>query len=339
MRATPSSPRRPRSPSGRPWSRRLATLAILAVLLLPQAAAHLQGARPVLQLNERGRIVDLQPEGFAVRAGLSLSGEPLRHYIAHDLDPRTGAFALEYRRDASRSETAFDSVWKVGRLVEYRDTNTNGRYEQTIDGAARVWRFTAYEWERPIIQRVEVGGVTATSAVWSGNLSGAPRIRLEVVVAGQDFVDEGVRVRPQDAAMYLDFLDLPTRGVGNLYAFEWEVTVPEDGRLTFHTVEGTPTALVALADLQSSFFLWGGEALLDGAETRFNATLEDERVAGGNRTARLLLHLPTADDSIRFALVSALEYGTESRRQPIGLPVVVLAVTLAALLAAGRRRR
>lgn len=314
----------------------LAALGALALILLPLAAAHLQGARPVFQGIERNRIVDLRPDGVRLQADLSLTGDPLRHFVSHEVDPPAGDFRLEYRPDGSDAETAFATLWHVARLIEYRDANTNGRFDTGIDTPAKLWRFSAYEWSEGFVQRVQVGGVDGSSILWQGNITGGPQIRLEVAVAGREFDDEGVRVRPQDVAIYLDFLELPTRGIGHLYAFEWEVTVPATARLAFHTVEETPTALLALADLQTAIFLWGGEALVDGIETRYNATLEGEATTDGRTTARLVLHLPTADESLRFAFVSAIEYGSETRRQP--LPWGLALVATAAVALAWRRR-
>ena len=320
--------------------RRALPIALALLLTLPAAAAHIQGARPLYQGTERQRIVDLQPEGLLVRADLALSGEPLRHFVRHDLDPVHSTFSMEYRDDGSSAADAFRAVYEFGRLVEYRDTNTNGRYEPTLDTAAKVWRFTAYQWKAPLVQRVQVGDVQGWSSVWEANLTGAPDIRVEIAIAGLEFNDEGVRVRPQDVAMYLDFLDLPPRGVGHLYAMEWDVDVPAAADLDLYRVQDTPTALTAVAEQRAAIFLWGGEALIDGRETRFNATLEEERVDGRNRTAKVVLHLPTADDQLRFAIVSAVEYGIEQRRGPLGWEVALLACAIVAALTAraGRRR-
>ena len=317
---------------------RALALALLALLVLPSALAHIQGARPVLQRIERDRIVDLQPDGLRLHADLLLSTEPLRNLVEHDIDPARGRFRVAHREDAALASGNFESTWEVQRLVEFRDANANGRFESEIDTAVKAWRLTHYQWRLSAVQRVEVGGVTATSSVWEANLTSAPDIRLEVVLAGLAFQDEGATVRPQDIAIYLDFLNMPPRSVGSLYALDVHASAPAASAFRMHAADNTSTAHLSEADDRLAFFVWGGEALVDGTEVRLDTLLADEDVdEAGNRTARLTLHMPTTDESIRYVLVSGIEYVQEAERTP-ALWWAPLVAAVAISLAARARR-
>lgn len=311
---------------------------LLAILLAPAAGAHITGARPVLQRGQFPRIVDIQPAALDLDVGLDLEGDPLRHLVGHHIEPARGLLRVEYREDASVAEPFFGE-WRFDRLVEFRDLNINGKYEPALDTAVKAWRFEHYAWRRAAIQQVQVEDVSARSIVWEGNLTGAPQIRLEAVFAGKDFTDEGIIVRPQDAAIYLDFLALPPRGVGSLYALEVRVRAHESADLTLHSAEGTNAALLSDMPLRRGLLVWGGEALIDGVEQRVNGTLEDERTESGERMARLVLHIPTADREMRFVMVSGVEYASEDQRAPFpGAIATGLALLVVAMLVRRRVR-
>lgn len=319
---------------------RAAALVVLALLLAPGALAHIQGARPILQRGQVERIVDLDPEGLQLQVDLSLLDDPLRHTVSHQVSATSARFGVEYREDGSRADDAFSAQWQIERILEYRDSNLNGRWDSATDTPIRTWRPTNYQWGLATVQTVQVSDVRAQSVVWEGNLTSAPDLRLEVVAAGKDFTDEGAIVRPQDLAVYFDLLDLPPRETGNLYAVELRATASEQAALSLHTAEETPTALLADGERQRALFVWGGEAALDGREARLDATLSEERVGeDGNRTALVTIHVPAAEREIRFVLLAGLEYAIETKR---GAPAWGGPLALAALVLAGawaRRNR
>lgn len=320
-----------------PRAERSAAFAIVAlVLLVPLAEGHITGARPILQRSQFPRLPDIQPDGLALRTDLVLRNDdlsdPLRHLVTHEIDPTLGKFFVEYRADASVPEERFYAQWRFERLLEYRDANVDGRFQPATDTAVKAWRFTHYGWSLDAIQTVAIADVQGTSAVWSGNLTGAPSMRWEVAIAGRDFSDEGAVVRAQDVALYWDVQNIPERELGSLYALEATITVQRDTVLSFHVVENTSTALLADGDLRRALLVWGGEGFLDGQEQRLEATIEDERVEGENKTARFVLHMPTVDEAMRFVMVSALEYGSETKRGPLSPVVLVAAVGIGALL-------
>lgn len=319
-------------------SRAAAFVLLFLLIGAPFVDAHIQGSRPVLQRGQRERIVGLDPGPLDIRVDLSLDGDPLRQSIAHVLDPPRGTFTLEHREDASVAGGRFTAEWRFERLVEYRDANVNGRFEPNTDTAIKAWRFQHYQWTRGEPQTVQVADVRGNSIVWEANLTSAPHIRLEVVIAGQDFTDEGAIVRPQDIAMYLDLTDMPPRGLGSLYALEATVKVQSSTRLSLYQSDNTSTALLADQPDRRALLLWGGEALLDGAEQRTDATLEDERVGDdGMRTAKLVLHLQTVDRSMSFVMVSGIEYLTENRRASAPAPLFIACAVAALALVLGRR--
>lgn len=328
-------------------SRRVAVAMLLALLLVPLADAHLAGSRPIVQRFQFQRLPDIQPiDGTELVVDLVLSSDqqgqvrdPLRHLVSHRMDPATGLLRVEYREDASLRDEAFYAQWRLERLVEYKDMNFNGKFERASDVVVRAWRFEHFDWKRFDIQNVMLEDVQGSSTIWQGNLTGAPSMRLQVAFAGKDFADEGAVVRAQDVILYFDITNIPPRGVGSLYALEFEVTVQPGTVLGFHTVNETHTALIADAELRRALLVWGGEAYLDGREQRVAATIEDERIDDlGNKTARLVLHLPTVDRSMRFVMVSGLEYGFETLRSPIPLAPWVAAAAIAMALLCARRR-
>src|SRR5687768_10262646 len=107
---------------------RAAALVVLALLLAPGALAHIQGARPILQRGQVERIVDLDPEGLQLQVDLSLLDDPLRHTVSHQVSATSARFRVEYREDGSRAGDAFSAQWQIERILEYRDSNLNGRW-------------------------------------------------------------------------------------------------------------------------------------------------------------------------------------------------------------------
>lgn len=315
----------------REWTRFVA-VSLLLVLAVPTLEAHVQGARPVLQFGQYARTVTIDAGDIGLDATLTISQDPLRQIVKHEIDPSRGFYAVKHRTDASQAEDEMFAQWRFERLVEYRDQNVDGIFQSATDTAVRAWRFQHYRWERGPIQRAQVADVVGSDIVWEGNLTGGPDLRVEVVVAGKDFSDEGATVRPQDIVMYIDFKDMPERGLGSLYAIEATVTVPAAATLSLYEAENTSTALMADLGERRAVLVWGGAAVLDGREQSVDATIEDDRVGkDGNRTARLVLHLPTVDSSMRFVMVSGVEYLTEDRRAPVSWALVLVALVAAAL--------
>jgi len=323
----------------------LAALLLVLLLAAPLAEAHIAGARPILQRSQLQRLIDLQPQGADLEVDLLLSSDqlrdPLRHLVSHEISPSRGRFYVEYTRDASVRQDLFFAEWRFARLIEYRDLNFNGLYEPTTDTPVRAWRFDQFDWGAPDIQRVQVADVQGWGATWIGNLSNAPRMSLLVAFAGKPFRDEGALVLAQDVAIYFDVTNIPTRGIGSLYALEIDVRVPARATLSLHEAENTTAALLADAELRRGLFVWGGEALLDGREQRLLASLTDESVQGENRTAKLFLHLPTVDQSMRFVMVSGVEYVVQPARSGTPLPptLALAALALAVALTTTRARR
>lgn len=321
---------------------RLVALALLALALAPSLAeAHLAGARPRIQPGELDRTVTLaEPEALALEATYTLAGDPLRHVVTHTIAPAKGVYGVEYREDGSRADGRFWAQWRFERLVEYRDLNVNGFYEPATDTAVRAWRYTHYQWTQGPVQNAQVSDITGVDVVWEGNLTGGPRLRTEVVMAGKDFTDEGAIVRPQDIVMYVDHTQMPERGLGSLYAIEVTVTTQPDVALSLFRVENTSTMLAADRDLARALLLWGGEAVIDGREQVIDATLGDERIGDdGNKTASFVLHLPPVDTSMRFVLVSGAEYLTEDKRAPMPASIALAGAVLAFLVMRSPARR
>lgn len=311
---------------------RLRVALLLVLLLAPSALAHLQGARPILQRGQRERIMEVEFEGLVANVRLLQSGEPLRQSVRHVIDPPRGVFLVEHREDASDPEDSFWARWEIVRLVEYRDLNVDGRFEPERDTPVKAWRLQHYQWRIAARQSVLVGDVTGTSIVWEGNLTGAPDLRVEAVFAGKDFTDEGAVTRPQDVLLYIDILDLPSRGVGSLYAMEALVTVQGATQLSFHRVQDVPTAALADAPSRRAMLVWGGEALLDGREQRLDATYGAPVEKGGNVSRALLLHIPTTDESMRLVVLSAVEYASENLRAPSAAPGALVAILVLVVL-------
>lgn len=317
--------------------RAILLLVLVALGSATIASAHIQGARPFLQRGQEERTIDLRPGALGVEAELSLKDDPLRHAITHTIDPSRGVYAVEHRADASRAADRSFAEWRFERLIEYRDLNVDGFFQPQTDAAVKAWRFSHYQWERAAIQRAQVADVSAIDIVWEGNLTGGPHKRVEIAIAGKAFSDEGAVVRAQDVAMYVDLTRMPPRGLGSLYAIEVSVSVPADATLRLHEASNASTALLADRPLSRALLVWGGEAVLDGTEQRIDATIEDERIDNnGNKTARLVLHLPTIDSSMRFVMVSGIEYLIEDKRSPA--PGLAMLIGAMAILAVARRR-
>lgn len=319
--------------------RRAIPLLLLALLLAPPAGAHLPDARPTLQPVQPLRLVEYIPRGMALDVELHVALDPLRQGIVHRLDPAGDGFRVEHREDPSDSAETFFAQWDIERIIEYRDNNLNGRWEPDADLPLKTWRPEEYRWRIGGLQRVQVADVEAESGTWIANLSGAPDIRIEAVAAGVDLTDEGALARPQDVVLYFDITNLPPRSVGSLHAVEARVRVDDETALALHQVEDTPTALAADAPRRRAVLVWGGQALVDDTERRLGAELRDETAGeDGNRSALLVLHLPQADEGIRFVIVWGVEYLIEVRRgTPLGPELALVALALG-IAVAGRGR-
>ena len=311
---------------------RVVALVLVALSLVPTAAAHVQGARPVFQPAELDRDVALEPNALEMQFALHVPADPLRQAIRHRVYPPAGEIYMQHREDGSRAGEAFEAQFEIERILEYRDNNLDGRWEPATDTPLKVWRPANYQWRIGGIQRVQVADVQAESALWTANATASPDIRLEIVAAGKAFTDEGAFVRPQDLAIYLDVTELPARDVGSLYAMEVRARVDTGTQLALYESEEVPTALLATGERRRALFVWGGEAVFDGVEQRVDATLVDETVDDlGNRTALVVLHFPAAQREMRFVLVSALEYRIDVERgTPLGGLLALLALAAVA---------
>lgn len=317
-----------------PRAERPAVIAVVLLCVLAGAAeAHIAGARPIFQRAQVERIVDLQPDEVAVELDLELTRDTLRHLVTHRIDPRSEGFYVAYREHGSIDEAGFLSArWHLTRIVEFRDLNVDSRFEAETDSVVRAWQMAHYDWRREAIQTVQLQDVTGQSVVWRGNLTSGPSLRLEVAFAGKDFTDEGAIVRPQDVILYLDVTGIPPRDIGSLYAIEFTVATQEATRLSLHASDNTSTAILADQPLRRGLLVWGGEGFLDGQEQRLVAEIVDESASDGNRTARLVLTTPTVDRSMRFVMVSGVEYNVETKRGPLPVGVALGAVGIALLL-------
>lgn len=311
---------------------RAIALVLALVVLAPLAVAHVQNARPSLQAIQVNRLVTLQPQGLVIVGHLVNPVDPLRHAIEHELDPAEGRFRVEYRLDQSDASSAFFAEWGLTRIIEYRDLNVDGRYQPSTDTAVKAWRLEHYSWRPGGVRDVKVADVDATSAIWEGNLSGGPDIRIEAVIAGKEFTDEGALVRPNDVALYIDVTDLPARATGSLYAVDGHVRAASASRSAIYRVGEFTTAAVVDAPLRRAMLVWGGEALLDGREQAVVGTLGEPHVDGDTQTRTFALSLPPMERSMHFVLVSGVDYGAESRRGPLEWGFVVVACGVAALL-------
>lgn len=315
--------------------RRALPFLLAALVALPLAAAHVEDARPVLQPREGARVVDYQLQRPAATVELSQQGEPLRQWVRHVVDPSRGLLQVEHRVDASDAANGFAARWRLERVLEYRDLNANGFYDEATDVAVKSWRFQNYAWSATEVQAVTVAGTPGKSVVWQGNLSGAPRVRLEAVAAGNQIVDEGAVARPQDVLLYLDLTGLPPRDLNALYVIEGSVLAPRGADVRLHVAENLTASVVADAPGRRAVLVWGGEAVLDGREQAVPATLGEPVVEGDDEARRLRLHVPLTDRSMRFVMVSGVEYVVEA---PTPAPGPALAALAAATAAAAARR-
>lgn len=307
---------------------------VLALLLAPVAAAHLQYERPSIQEAQEDRNVLVDVDGVNATFEFLHSRDAVSDYVRHVVDPKRGVFSVEYRPQASEGDEAFGARWVLTRFIEYRDQNQDGAYTPVTDTVVRSWRLQGYVWNATSPQLVRVGPVQGQYVRWNGNLTGGPALQVEVVGAGKAFVDEGATARSQDVVVYLRASGFPTRGSGNLHAVEGEA-VPLGGG-TFRLLhEGEETVALLLESPDRLAILdWGGQATVDRVEGRVQAALDAPTPDG---SAAFRLSLPRADQDVAFVLVSGVEYVEVDRRAAGGGAVVLLFVAGVLVALSGRR--
>lgn len=326
--------------------RTMRALPILLALLLtvPTVAAHIDFNRPVVQRSQAARDVNATLSAFDATFEYELAAEPMRHLVRHEVDPRGMSFAVEHRPHASAHEDAVRVKWEITRIVEYADETRDGVFQAKTEPVARQFRPVGQAWVAEGPREVSVGGARAQDVLFAGTARGGPNITLEVAAAGVGFTDEGARVRPQDLIAYLTITALPERGVGRLHAVEGRLVIPP-GAAVEHVVAGNTTVAFYVQEAERrAFFIWGGEALLDGRERGFNVTLgppvDDSE---GNVTRTFTFHLPQFEHAARFVMVSGIEYPVPEGRRPFipasGALLAVLGACAAALATSALSRR
>lgn len=315
--------------------RPLLPLVLLALLAPPLAAAHVAFERPSLQRTEPLRTLQVDLVGpSAATFSLQQSAEPLRHAVRHDLDAR-GSFRVEHRADLSRPPDFFLET-RLDRVLEYKDLNTDGRYTPDVDTPVRSWRFNVQPWRSSVVQNVTLAQVAGKSVTWQAN--GTPHFDLVAAATGRQVEDEGALARPQDVLLYLDLSGFPPRGVGNLHALEGSFRAPAGA--TLQDVLGPANETVGVyaeKDGRRGFFLWGGQATLDGKEQAIAFTRSTGATERDNATWSFRLHFPTTDRTAHLVLVNAIEYEEVERRS--GNETLLVLVPGAVLAALALRRR
>lgn len=314
----------------------LGSWGLLLVLLIPLALAHADHTRPSLQESEETRTVHATLAGANATIELLRASDPPADYVRHVIDMKRGVVSVEHRPQASQADAAFTVRFVLTRVLEYRDQNHDGAYTPGVDAAIRSWKPSSYVWNASGPSPVRVADVQGQLLRWQGNASGAPGVRLDAVLAGAAFVDEGATVRAQDAALYLDLTDFPLRGTGNLHAIEGVVEAPPGAtaRLDTGTGANLTAGLVVEAPGRLAFLDWGAEGTVDGKEQRLAVDLDDAKPDG---TREFRLHLPLMDESLRLVMVSGVEYAKENRRAD-AVPVAMVLLVAACVGLAFRRR-
>lgn len=322
--------------------RRIVALLVVALLSLPTVVAHIDHERPAIQTVMGRRTANVTIEGDVARFELMQAGEPLRQHVRHVVDPNGLSLVAEHRPDMSSRDESARFEWQLTRVVEYRDQNQDGKYQPATERSSRSWRFAQQAWNVSDVRSVTVGGQRGLDVFWQGvsTAAGGPNVTLEVAAAERPFTDEGARVLPQDLIVYLDVRDLPARQVGHLFAIEGRVVTSPAASVALDRATNATVGFYADDAGRRAFFTWGGEALLDGRERAFEASLDPPTEANGNLSHEFRWHLPLIDQSARFVLVSGLEYETpEERRAFLPAPGIALAVVALAVVASVARRR
>ena len=307
--------------------------ALLLLLVAPLAAAHVDHARPALQEAQEARSVHATLSGPNATVELLRASDPVSDYVRHVLDARRGVVLAEYRPQASDAGGAFYARCVLARIVEYRDQNRDGAYSPGVDIQVRSWAPSGYVWNVTGPQVVRVADVQAQLLRFQGNASGAPAWRMDAVLGGQPFVDEGATVRPQDAVLYVDLTNLPRRGTGNLHAIEGTVQPSPGASARLDKGDNYTAGILVEAPGRLAFLDWGAEGVVDGREQRLAADLDPPRADG---SADFRIHLPLMDESLRLVMVSGVDYHKEDRRTEAVSLLGVMVVL--ALLALARRR-
>ena len=311
-----------------------------ALLALPGADAHLEFQRPSIQAGETQRLIEATVSGPAATFRLVDRADPLRNAVRHEVDPSEALVLVEHRRDPPQAHDAFTMRVGLVRLAEYRDLNADGRFTPDLDAAVKAWRFENQPWQTSPVQNATVGGAPARSVSWGANLTGNPHFDLTLAATGYDVTDEGARARPQDVLLYLDVKDLPPRGTGSLHFLEATVTAPAGSTLAQVLGANNHTVGVHVDhDGRRGFFLWGGQAAVDGREQLVLYSQEGPVVEKGNATWTFRLGFPLMDRSARLVMVSGVEYAPPDKGAPAPGAWALLATGAACALLLGRRGR
>ena len=288
---------------------RAPALAVLLILALPLGAAHLAHERPHIQsVNEPARTVQPTIDGPRGGYDLELTRDPFQDLVRHTFDARTGTLHAEYRPQPSAVAEAFWTNWSMGRILEYRDINSNGLFEPKVDTVIHAWPFSGYTWNATGPRAVTIAGVAAQDLAWNGTAANGPAVQVEIDAAGATFTDaiEGSVSSVAGASIDPDRVD-----------------------------ENTTAGLVARVPQRLAGFDWGAQATLDRVEQ--NITVTFEAPAGTDAARALRFHFPLFDHTLHMVFVSAIEYTQPAKRGADGVAPVVL-VGAAIIIAFARRR-
>lgn len=310
-------------------------LALTLVLAFPSAVAHVARPWPSIQGSEPFRTADVSLSGTAATIALTTNADPTRHYVELAVDPK-GDWRTEYRLDPPDADNAFRAVWNWTRLVEYKDLNADGRFEQNADTVVRSWRFGAYLWNVTPVTTAFIDNLKVQTVTWNGQAPGAPTIRIQIAVAGRDFTDEGQKARPQDTLVYMDVFGLPPRGIGNLHSFEGSLTFPEDASTAIWRTEDLESAFLVSRPARQAHLAWGGTAVLDGNETGVRGAIDEAHDTPDGRVAGWTLDLPRTERTMRFVMALGVEFVPTNVRGTPGLGVAGL-LTVMGLIVCLRR--
>lgn len=321
---------------------RLRALLLLALLLVPVAAAHLDHTPPRIQDFQTRRQSLLDLEGKRAHLDMLLVGDPLQHFIRYSVYPTQGRFDATYRVSASDTDGGFATSFRFDRLVEYRDVNEDLEFDPQIDTLVRQWSFEEASWSDPRPALATIQRVSAQTAHWQGRFAGGDAPNMTLMIAGGGsaaFTDEGAYILPQDMVVYLELMNFPARATGHLFALDGEMMASKEARVVKDGVDNTTTGIVMTEPRRFAVFQWGGTALVDGRERIISATLGEPRTEEDRQVRTFRLNLPISDERARFVIVYGVEYLPPEKGIPAAGAPTLVACAVAAAVGFARFRR
>lgn len=211
-------------------------------------------------------------------------GQDSKDKLKIEFDNGSHNFNLEYETEDTSNASASKIKAELFDLIEWRDANGNGKFDP--DSSAELIQkiglgdLHSTSLKSEPIQVKDVSGTKITGA--SSERSKYPNLELTLTVHmfGEFLQHEGVSLEPTSMKFDISIKGFPFMRNDTTLALFSKVTMKADEKL-----ETSGSTITGSNEKYSSFFSWGGNLTVDGAEKTPEVLSMKEKVEGKTGTA------------------------------------------------------